>query len=130
MFTVLLLFISKGIGSVNQILYLLAALPSMLFSWAIIHTAFAFHYAHIYYNDSADDPKKHAEGLDFPNEKRPDYRDFVYFSFVIGMTFQVSDVQIRSRKIRRIALIHGLVSFALNTFVVALTINLIAGFKR
>ncbi len=130
MFTVLLLFISKGIGAVHQVLYFLAAIPSMLFSWAIIHTAFAFHYAHIYYEDSADDPEKHAEGLDFPNEKKPDYRDFAYFSFVIGMTFQVSDVQITSRKIRRIALLHGLISFALNTFVLALTINLIAGFKK
>jgi uncharacterized membrane protein len=130
MFTVLLLFISKDIGAMDEILYFLAAIPSMLFSWAIIHTAFAFHYAHIYYDDSDNDPKTHAAGLDFPGEKKPDYRDFAYFSFVIGMTFQVSDVQITSRKIRRLALVHGLISFALNTFVVALTINLIAGFKK
>lgn len=130
MFTVLLLFIEKDIGSVHIMLYVLAALPSMFFSWAIIHTAFAFHYAHIYYDDSEEDPKKHAAGLEFPGEKKPDYRDFAYFSFVIGMTFQVSDVQITSRKIRRVALIHGLISFALNTFVVALTINLVAGFKK
>ncbi|MBS1600032.1 MAG: DUF1345 domain-containing protein [Bacteroidetes bacterium] len=130
MFTVLLLFISKDISSANQLLYILAAIPSMLFSWAIIHTAFAFHYAHMYYDDSDDDPKKHAEGLIFPGEKRPDYRDFAYFSFVIGMTFQVSDVQITSRRIRHAALIHGLISFALNTIVVALSINLVAGFKK
>jgi len=130
MFTVLLLFISKEIGAMNELLYFLAAIPSMLFSWAIIHTAFAFHYAHIYYDDSDNDPKIHAAGLDFPGEKKPDYRDFAYFSFVIGMTFQVSDVQITSRKIRRVALLHGLISFALNTFVVALTINLVAGFKK
>jgi uncharacterized membrane protein len=130
MFTVLLLFIEKDIGSIHIVLYILAAIPSMLFSWAIIHTAFAFHYAHMYYDDSETDPKKHAEGLDFPGEKKPDYRDFAYFSFVIGMTFQVSDVEITSRKIRRTALIHGLISFALNTFLVALTINLIAGFKK
>lgn len=74
--------------------------------------------------------KKNAEGLNFPQEKQPDYIDFAYFSFVIGMTFQVSDVQINSRIIRRTALAHGLLSFALNTFVVALTINLIAGLTK
>jgi uncharacterized membrane protein len=109
---------------------LLAALPAMLFSWAIIHTTFGFHYANRYYDDAEGDPKIHAGGLDFPNEKNPDYLDFAYFSFVIGMTFQVSDVTITSRKIRRLALLHGLISFALNTFVVALTINLIAGLKK
>ena len=68
-------------GSIDEILYFLAAIPSMLFSWAIIHTAFAFHYAHIYYDDSDNDPKTHAAGLEFPGEKKPDYRDFAYFSF-------------------------------------------------
>jgi len=127
--TVLILFISKDRDSMDG-MYLLAAIPSMLFSWAIIHTTFGFHYAHMYYDDAEGDPKRHAEGLNFPEEKKPDYLDFAYFSFVIGMTFQVSDVNITSRKIRRLALVHGLISFALNTFVVALTINLIAGFKK
>jgi len=130
LFTVLLLFIHKNINSFDQFLDIAAAIPSMIFSWSIIHTAFAFHYAHIYYDDSESDPNKHAEGLEFPGEKKPDYRDFAYFSFVIGMTFQVSDVQITSKKIRRIVLLHGLLSFAINTFLVALTINLIAGFKK
>jgi uncharacterized membrane protein len=129
LFTVLLLFISKDIEGTDG-MYLLAALPAMLFSWAIIHTTFGFHYANRYYDDAEGDPKIHAGGLDFPNEKNPDYLDFAYFSFVIGMTFQVSDVTITSRKIRRLALLHGLISFALNTFVVALTINLIAGLKK
>ena len=68
--------------------------------------------------------------LDFPGNAKPDYLDFAYFAFVIGMTFQVSDVEIPSRTIRRTALAHSLLSFALNTFVVALTINLIAGLKH
>ncbi|HYM93050.1 MAG TPA: DUF1345 domain-containing protein [Chitinophagaceae bacterium] len=70
--------------------------------------------------------------MDFPKkgQEKPDYLDFVYFSFVIGMTFQVSDVAITSRIIRRVALLHGLLAFCINTFVVALTINLIAGFKH
>jgi uncharacterized membrane protein len=79
-----------------------------------------------------DDPKSSAEigGLEFPGkDKEPDYRDFAYFSFVIGMTFQVSDVEVTHKKMRRLVLTHGLISFALNTFVVALMINLIAGLR-
>jgi uncharacterized membrane protein len=101
----------------------------MLVSWAIVHTIYTFHYAHLYYQkQKGDGPVK--EPLNFPDEKKPDYLDFAYFSFVVGMTFQVSDVEISSRKVRRIVLVHGLLSFALNTFVVALTINLIAGLKK
>ncbi len=125
--TVLLLVISEGQD--KNILIIILAVTGMLVSWAIVHTIFAFHYAHLYYQKQKDDtPSK--EALNFPNEKKPDYLDFAYFSFVIGMTFQVSDVEISSRKIRRTVLMHGLLSFALNTFVVALTINLIAGLKK
>ena len=67
--------------------------------------------------------RRYAEGHEFPEEKAPDYLDFAYFSFVIGMTFQVSDVVITSRDIRRQVLVHGLLAFALNTFVVALTVT-------
>ncbi len=70
------------------------------------------------------------KGLDFPGKEKPGYLDFAYFSFVVGMTFQVSDVQITSRTIRRLVLAHGLISFFLNTFVVALTINIVAGLKN
>ena len=129
LFALLMLFISKDMSQMDKTLFLLAAIPAMLFSWFIVHTTFTFHYAHIYYDDAEDDAEKHAAGLEFPSEKKPDYLDFAYFAFVIGMTFQVSDVEISSRKIRRLALFHGLLSFALNTFVVALTINLIAGLK-
>ena len=76
----------------------------------------------------ADDgtPKK-GGGLQFPDETQPDYLDFVYFSFVIGMTFQVSDVEISSKHIRRLAWLHGLISFIFNTAIVALSINVISG---
>ena len=63
-------------------------------------------------------------GLEFPEEKQPDYLDFSYFSLVLGMTFQVSDVQITSRKFRRLAALHGLLSFLFNTVIVALTVNI------
>jgi uncharacterized membrane protein len=65
-------------------------------------------------------------GLEFPGEDPPDFFDFAYFSFVVGMTFQVSDVQVTSRQMRRLVLMHGLLSFAFNTVVVALSINLAA----
>ena len=130
MFAVLLLVLSKDAGGTPRIIYVPVAVATMLFSWVMVHTTFCFHYAHLYYDDAEHDTNLHAGGLDFPKEEKPDYLDFVYFSFVIGMTFQVSDVQITSRTIRRLALLHGLLAFGLNTFVVALTINLIAGLKH
>jgi uncharacterized membrane protein len=128
MVAVLVLILSKD--AQQESFYMPGAIAGMLLSWLIVHTTFAFHYAHLYYNDDKQNPQKHAEGLCFPNEKAPDYLDFAYFSFVLGMTFQVSDVEISARVIRRVALVHGLLSFGLNTFVVALTINIIAGLKH
>jgi uncharacterized membrane protein len=130
MLALFLLFLSKETATMSHVLYLFASIPAMLLSWAMLHTTFAFHYAHIFYDDSDDDVERHAGGLAFPGDKKPDYLDFAYFSFVIGMTFQVSDVQITSRKIRHMALFHGILAFILNTFVVAITINLIAGLKN
>jgi uncharacterized membrane protein len=100
---------------------------SVITSWWLVHTVFTLRYAHMYYNQHATDNTKTAGGLQFPDEQEPDYLDFVYFSFVIGMTFQVSDVEISSRPIRRLALLHALISFAFNTAIVALSINIISG---
>jgi len=127
---VLLLMLSKEISGGSRLIYLPVAITGMLASWTMVHTTLTFHYANLYYDDAENDTTRHAGGLEFPSEKRPDYIDFAYFAFVIGMTFQVSDVEISGRMIRRTALAHGLLSFALNTFVVALTINLIAGLKQ
>lgn len=128
MFTVLMLIISKDTADIAKVIYLPVIITGMLLSWILVHTTFCFHYAHLYY-DNDEGTEKNAGGLTFPEELHPDYIDFAYFSFVIGMTFQVSDIEITSRTIRRQVLVHGLLSFALNTFVVALTINLIAGLK-
>jgi uncharacterized membrane protein len=130
LFAVLLLVLSNDAGGIPKIVYVSLAIATMLFSWTMVHTTFCFHYAHLYYDDARDDTEINAGGLDFPGEKRPDYMDFVYFSFAVGTAFQVPDVNITSRIIRRVALLHGLVAFGLNTFVVALTINLIAGLKH
>lgn len=111
-------------------IHILLSFSSVFCSWALVHTLFTLRYAHLYYTKNIysspnKDPK--ACGLDFPNEKEPDYLDFAYFSFVLGMTFQVSDVVINSRTIRRLALLHGLLSFVYNTVIVAFSINIISG---
>jgi len=108
--------------------HVLLATGSVFTSWWLVHTVFTMRYAHLYYSADANNKAKSAGGLQFPaDEKEPDYLDFVYFSFVVGMTFQVSDVEISSRAIRRIVLLHGLISFTFNTAIVALSINIISG---
>lgn len=108
--------------------HILMAIAAVFLSWWLVHTIFTTRYAHLYYDESRDDgtPRK-GGGLQFPDEVDPDYLDFVYFSFVIGMTFQVSDVEITSRHIRRLVWMHGLISFVFNTAIVALSINVISG---
>jgi uncharacterized membrane protein len=81
----------------------------------------------MYYAEHRLMPGTNAGGLDFPGEAKPDFVDFAYFSFVLGMTFQVSDVSISSKKIRRMVLWHSLISFGYNAVIIALTINVIAG---
>ena len=102
------------------------AFGTLIGSWSLIHTVFALHYAHIYYGD-APDGRSHAGGLKFPGEPTPDYMDFAYFSFVVGMTCQVSDVQVTGRRMRSLTLLHGLLSFAFNTVILALSINMLSG---
>ena len=106
-----------------------AATTLLSLAWTMVHTTFTFHYARVYYSDSHHNSAEHKGGLCFPDEDCPDYLDFAYYAFVIGMTFQVSDVETRTRTFRRLTLLHSILSFGLNTFVVALTINLIASLK-
>jgi uncharacterized membrane protein len=99
------------------------AITTIALSWAAVHTTFALHYAHDYYRSAKPG------GLQFPSgdkEDHADYWDFVYFSFVIGMTAQVSDVGITDKTIRRTATAHGIVSFIYNTALLALTVNIAA----
>lgn len=119
----------KGTPDEQVLTHVLLSLGSVIVSWWLVHTVFTMRYAHEYYDTATDDGEsKPFGGLDFPgDEKNPDYLDFVYFSFVIGMTFQVSDVEISSRQMRRLAWAHGLISFAFNTAIVALGINVISG---
>jgi uncharacterized membrane protein len=99
------------------------ATVTIALSWAAVHTTFALHYAHEFYRGAKPG------GLDFPKgheDEDPDYWDFVYFSFVIGMTAQVSDVGVTDRIIRRTATVHGIISFVFNTALVALMVNIAA----
>ena len=130
LFGSLLLLFSKGESSFNKIFHTIVSLSPVLLSWLLLHTTFAIRYAHLYHDHNKLKTGSNVGGIDFPTKDHPDYIDFAYFSFVIGMTFQVSDVQVNSRVIRRFVLMHSLLSFVFNTIIVALTINTIAGLKR
>jgi uncharacterized membrane protein len=102
------------------------AIGAVVLGWLVIHTMFLFRYAHMFYYDD-DDDNEADRGLNFPGNEDPNDYDFAYFSFVIGMTFQVSDVQITDTKLRKVALAHALVSFAYSTMILALAINIVSG---
>ena len=126
---VLLLLQNKGNWLLGKGVETLVYLTGVTCSWVLLHIMFAYRYALLYYGDHPLDPDTHTVGLQIPNELWPDYLDFCYFSFVIGMTFQVSDIEISSRQIRRVALVHGMLSFLFNTVIVALTINVVVDLK-
>jgi len=117
----------KDLPAVDAALRVALAVATILLSWIFMNSMFALDYAHRYYSDSAAASEQLAGGLGFPGERTPDYWDFLYFSFVIGMTFQVSDVQITSHRLRRVALAHGVLAFFFNVAILALTINIVAG---
>jgi uncharacterized membrane protein len=135
--TILILTVAAGVASLGAILVHLTGtggersaaqiglvVATILLSWAFIHVMFALHYAHEFYGEN-EGP---AGGLTFPGgDPTPDYWDFVYFAFTIGMTAETSDVSITSKGIRRTALAHGIVSFVFNVALLALTINVAAG---
>ncbi|MGE5521584.1 MAG: DUF1345 domain-containing protein [Candidatus Dadabacteria bacterium] len=127
---ILLLRSVPGSSKTGLSSHVLLTVVAVGFSWSLIHTLFTIRYAHLYYlfaGHKEKEQRDHMKGLLFPGHEQPDFIDFAYFSFVLGMTFQVSDVQITSRKLRHLALIHGLISFVYNTIIVALSINIISG---
>ncbi|OUJ75839.1 DUF1345 domain-containing protein [Hymenobacter crusticola] len=105
----------------TQVVLSVAAVAS---SWLLLHTIFTLRYAHLYYDPEVDGSEG---GLEFPgSEKEPDYLDFAYFSFVIGMTAQTADIGISGRVLRRWALLHGVLSYGFNTAIIALSISSLA----
>jgi uncharacterized membrane protein len=99
---------------------------ALAISWQLIQTVFAFRYAHAYYRETVN-AQTHGAGLQFPGNEPPDYFDFLYYAYVVGMTSQVSDVVVTSRRMRRLTLVHSVTAFAFNMLVLALSINLVAG---
>jgi len=112
---------AKGTG--REPAHLALAVVTIALSWAFIHTIFALHYAHEFYIEN----RYENGGLAFPGKDEPDYWDFLYFSLVIGMTSQVSDVAVTAKPIRRTVSAHGVVSFFFNAALLALTVNIAAG---
>ena len=117
---------SRGLSGMNQAIHIGLSMVALAFSWLFIQTIFTFHYAHLYYHEEKlDEPD--GPGLQFPGGQDPDYFDFLYYAFVVGMTSQVSDVQVTSREMRRLTMMHGVLSFGFNMLIVALSINVVAG---
>jgi uncharacterized membrane protein len=102
-------------------LHVALAIGTVVLSWTFTHTIFALHYAHGYYGE-----RLRKSGLNFPGEGQPDYWDFIYFAFVIGMTFQVSDVAVTHKSIRRLVVAHGALSFFFTAAIISVTVNVAA----
>lgn len=100
-------------------------IATLALCWLFANSVYALHYAHVWY--VAGDDGKDCGGIDFPGTDEPDYWDFVYFAFTLGMTFQTSDVALKAGHVRRIATAHCLAAFVFNLGIVAFTINVLGG---
>lgn len=99
-------------------------IPTLILAWIFCNLIFAFHYSHMYYDQAGGEDRR---GLVFPETAEPGFADFCYFAFVIGMTFQVSDVAVDEPRMRQTVLAHGVLAFFFNLGVLALAVNLAAG---
>ena len=121
---------TKDMAGSDKFLHIGLAATTIVTGWTFIHLTFALHYAHEYASERRnrpEQPERLRGGLDFLDTLTPDYSDFLYFSFIIGVASQTADVTVCSPNMRRIALVHGIVSFFYNTTILALTINIAAG---
>ncbi|HEY2132826.1 MAG TPA: DUF1345 domain-containing protein [Acetobacteraceae bacterium] len=124
---------SKDAPASQRTLHIILVAVTLLLSWLVTHTLFGMRNAHEYYDavppgtpraKPSPSGGSFAGGLDFPGDEPPDYWDFFYFALVLGMTFQVSDVQITSRRLRQLATAHGMLGFLFNTVILALSVNI------
>ena len=116
----------KDASGPQRTAHIAMSVVALIASWLFIQTMFAFRYAHRYYQEEKlQEPG--GPGLQFPGGLDPDYFDFLYYAHVVGMTSQVSDVQVTSREMRRLTLLHGVLSFGFNMLILALSINMVAG---
>jgi len=116
----------RSLSGIERTLHIVLSMAALGASWLFIQTMFAFRYAHRYYQEEKLNERNGA-GLRFPGDLEPDYFDFLYYAHVVGMTSQVSDVQVTSREMRRLTMVHGVLSFGFNMLILALSINLVAG---
>ena len=117
---------SRELSGFDQALHIGLSAAALAASWFFIQTIFAFHYAHRYYfEEKQGEPD--GPGLKFPGGQSPDYFDFLYYAYVVGMTSQVADVQVTSREMRHITLVHSVLAFGFNMLILALSINVVAG---
>jgi uncharacterized membrane protein len=114
---------AKALAPQSEVLFVGLCLGAVVGAWLLTHTGFTLRYAHLYYRDDAEG----VGGLTLPGDEPPDDFDFAYFAFTVGMCFQVSDVVVSSRQIRRLVLFQAMLSFAYNTVILALALNLVFG---
>jgi uncharacterized membrane protein len=119
----LALFKARNAGTAEQVVLTIAAVLTVAVSWIVVHTVFTLRYAREYYTDPVG-------GIDFKSDDDPDYQDFAYVAFTIGMTFQVSDTDVQGRKVRRTVLKHSLLSYLFGAVILAVVINVIAGIVK
>ena len=117
--TALVLVKADQATSAGRVMLTAAGVATVALSWAVVHTVFALRYAHEYYTPPVG-------GIDFKSNDRPDYRDFAYVAFTIGMTFQVSDTDIQRRETRRTVIRHALISYLFGAVILAVVVNVIA----
>lgn len=117
-------FAVKELQGTSRALRLALTFGTVIISWVFVHIVFAIYYAHEFHTEIRGRKKSRRGGLNFPGENMPDYWDFIYFALTVGMTAQTSDVVVTSRVMRRLVIVHGLVSFVFTTAVIALTVNL------
>lgn len=117
---------AKDLQGLQRNVHIVLSMLALTSAWLVIHTLFAYRYAHRYYQEEMQH-EPDGPGLVFPGGRDPDYFDFLYHALVVGMTSQVSDVQVTSREMRHLTLVHSVLSFAFNMLVLALSINVVAG---
>ncbi|RKE43760.1 MULTISPECIES: DUF1345 domain-containing protein [unclassified Sphingomonas] len=120
---VILVAVAKELQGKNDAIGIALTITTLALAWLFSNMIYTLHYAHLFYVDDPDG--KDAKGLDFPSCDEPDYWDFAYFAFTLGMTFQTSDVQITSRRVRKAALGQCMAAFVFNIGVLAFTINVL-----
>lgn len=113
-------------GHYEKLGHVALALLTIISAWLFMHTVFALHYAHDFY--MALSRNEENGGLDFPGTEHPTYPDFLYFSYIIGTSAQTADVSITNKHMRLLNLFHAVLSFGFNTTILAICINVAAGF--